>query len=433
MNRIARVIFGFVATGAIAALLTALSLWYPPPVANSDDPGLEAPSPLDEAALPVTKSVTESLAIRRGDTLADLLARAGVAPATRVEMIAAVREAFDIRKLRAGSQLTLVRSDAGTLESIEYVIDPDNKLRLSHSDGTYRAAIVDIPGIVHEALICGTLEGSLFESIERTGERPELALRIAEIFAWDLDFYTDPREGDEFCLLVEKKEYLDGQPATYRRILSAKYDNAGAIYDAYLFPDADGKPQYYSRDGRSLRAAFLRSPMKFDARVSSHFSHRRLHPVLKIFRPHLGTDYAAPVGTPVQAVGAGRVVFSSRSGGSGNLIKIKHANGFETQYLHLSRRLVRTGQRVGQGQRIGLVGATGLATGPHLDFRVRKNGRYVNFETLRPPRATRISAEQYEAFVAGRDRFASLMDAASRSGTAVVASGSSQETTASLP
>jgi murein DD-endopeptidase MepM/ murein hydrolase activator NlpD len=343
-------------------------------------------------------------------------------------MIAAVEETFDVRKLRAGFQLTLTRSEAGTLESMEYVIDPDHKLQLSHSNGIFRAAIVDVPGIIQVVPVRGTIEGSLFESIERSGERPELALQIAEIFAWDLDFYTDPREGDQFALLVEKKEYSNGQPSTYKRILAAWYNNAGDLYDAYLFPDKDGRPQYYSRDGRSLRAAFLRSPLKFSARVSSRFSYRRFHPILKIRRPHLGTDYAAPTGTPVQAVAAGRVIFSGRSGGSGNLIRIKHANGFETQYLHLSRRFVRKGQRVEQGRRVGSVGATGLATGSHLDFRLRKNGRYLNFERLKPPRASKISAQQKETFAAARDRFVALMASGSLSGRAVMASGTTSAT-----
>jgi murein DD-endopeptidase MepM/ murein hydrolase activator NlpD len=252
----------------------------------------------------------------------------------------------------------------------------------------------------------------LFQSISAAGESPELALRMAEIFAWDLDFYTDPQEGDQFCLLVEKKEYDNGRPPSYQRILAAKYNNAGTVYEGFLFHGQEGKPRYYSSDGRSLQAAFLRSPLKFEARVSSRFSRRRFHPVLKIYRPHLGTDYAAPAGTPVQAVAAGRVVFSGRWGGAGNLVRIRHAGGYETYYLHLSRRLVRTGQRVEQGQRIGLVGATGLATGPHLDFRIRKNGRFVDFERLELPRTASIEAEYAELFAAVREHFSRLMEPA---------------------
>jgi len=385
-------------------------------------PGFVSPPPLAaESVIPRVEEIPVSLTIRRGDTLADLLARAGADQTTKYRMIAAVEKAFDVKKLHAGSKISLTRSRGGTLESLEYLIDPDHKLRLSPSGETFTAEVMDIPGAIQVVPVCGTLHGSLFASIERAGERPELTLRMAEIFAWDMDFYTDPREGDEFCVLVEKKVYVNGQPPTYRRILAARYNNAGTVYDAYLFPDKDGKPQYYSRDGKSLQSAFLRSPMKFAARISSHFSRRRFHPILKIYRPHLGTDYAAPRGTPVQAVASGRVTFSGRSGGAGNLIKIRHANGFETMYMHLARRFVRRGQHVAQGQRIGLVGATGLATGPHLDFRLRKNGKYYNFERLKPPRKSKITAAQMGAFNAIRVRYAALMDSGSAAGQPLLA------------
>ncbi len=380
---------------------------------------------------PVSDLVTESIPIRRGDTFEVLLERVGLDPAEKPRIVAAVKDVFDVRKFRAGSELTLTRREDKTLQWIEYAIDPDRELRLSRSPEGFEAAVVDVPGDVHVVPVYGRLRGSLFESMENAGERPELAIQVAEIFAWDLDFYTDPQEGDEFCLLLEKKEYANGQPPTYRRVFAARYDNAGKVYNAYLFPDENGKPRYYSHDGRSLQAAFLRSPMKFEARVSSHYSRSRFHPVLKIYRPHLGTDYAAPTGTPVQAIADGTVVASGYSGGSGNIIRIRHANGFESAYMHLSRRLVRRGQRVSQGQRIGLVGATGLATGPHLDFRVSKGGKYLNFERLNPPRATKVVASRMPAFETDRDRYAAALDAARLSATSEIASSGANQPAAS--
>ena len=353
--------------------------------------------------------ISETLPIRRRDTLEVLLNRAGLDRAATVKAISAVKEAFDVRKFRAGSHLTFARTQDGILESIEYIIDPDNKLQLLHFDDNFVASIVEVPGTISTVPVRGTLKGSLFESMERAGERPELAIEMAEIFAWSLDFYRDPREGDEFNILVEKKVYDNGQPPTYKRILAAEYNNSGTVFDAYMFPGPDGKPYYYSGDGRSLQSAFLRSPLKFQARVSSNFSHRRLHPVLKVYRPHYGTDYAAPTGTPVHSVAAGRVTSSSRDRANGNIVKIRHANGFETMYLHLSKRLVRAGDRVEQGQRIGLVGATGLVTGAHLDFRLKKNGRFVNFRSLRLPPVATISEEQSEEFAAARERMLALM------------------------
>ncbi|MCP5119785.1 MAG: M23 family metallopeptidase, partial [bacterium] len=386
MNRTKRVLLGVMVVGAIGSVVSALSFGV---IAGVLSPAPEVPPSLRVQG--VAPEYSLNLSFKRGDTLEHLLERAGLDRASQVDMIEAVESSFDVKKFRAGKKLTLNGTLEGEFQSIEYIIDPDHKLQLSNDGGDYDAAVVEIPGVISEVPVCGVLEDSLFLSMERTGEQAELAIRMADIFAWDIDFYTDPRKGDEFCLLVEKKEYINGQTPTYRRILAAQYKNSGELYDAYLFPDKDGKPRYFASSGKSLQSAFLRSPLKFNARVSSRFSHRRLHPVLKTYRPHLGTDYAAPTGTPVQAVGSGRVTFSGRSGGSGNLIKIRHTNGFETMYLHLSRRFVKKGQRVSQGQRIGAVGATGLATGPHLAFRLRKSGRYVDFERLKLPPAPRLT------------------------------------------
>lgn len=417
MDRTRRIALGSLGIGVAAVAIAGFSWWHRTPAPA----GPAEPSPA--AVIPQPKITTENLPIGRGDTLDVLLGRAGVEPAARMEMIGALKGVFDVRKLRAGTELVLTRRD-GALESIEYAIDPDHRLQLAGAPGSFKAAVVDVPGVIKAVPVCGVLRGSLFESMESAGERPELALSIAGIFAWDLDFYTDPQEGDQFCALVEKKEYENGQQPTYLRVLAAKYVNAGTTYEGFLFADENGKPQYYSRDGKSLQAAFLRSPMKFEARVSSHFSRRRFHPVLKIYRPHLGTDYAAPTGTPVQAVASGTVVSSAYSGGSGNMVRIRHANGYETYYMHLSRRLVRAGQKVQQGQRIGLVGATGLATGPHLDFRVRRNGSFVNFERMRPPRATQLPAKQMPAFAADRDGYASAIEAALKTANEVLAAQS---------
>ncbi len=429
MKRPIRPAIRFLAVVAICFSATLLTWRHTRPASKPDlrEVPIELP-----ASVPIRVLTQQIVPILRGDTLADLLKRADIDQEASVELIAAVEKEFDLKKLRAGSQLALIRSGEGILESLEYVIDPDNKLQVAKSNGAFVAHVAEVPGTIRSDAVCGTIQGSLFESMERIGERPELVVRFAEIFAWDLDFYRDPREGDAFCVLVEKKEYANGGPATYRRVLAAQYNNAGSIYDAYLFPDEDedGEPgYYYSSDGQSLQSSFLRSPIAFDVRISSQFSRRRYHPVLKVYRPHLGIDYAAPSGTPVRTVAAGRVVFSGRSGGSGNLITIRHANAYETQYLHLSRRLVRKGQKVEQGQRIGLVGATGIATGPHLDLRVRKNGRYVNFKNLKVPRRSSISAEQQDSFHAARDRFLALMAAGSPSGTKIAASGTAPEAT----
>jgi murein DD-endopeptidase MepM/ murein hydrolase activator NlpD len=404
-SRTTRLLFGLLVVALTATAVRALLLlaWH------TDN---AAPPPAAAVAPPPAPDLESTIPVRSGDTLAGLLLRAGLDQAATGLAVAAVQTTFDVRDLRAGTELKLTRAFSGALKSLEYSINPDRILTVLHTDGAFSANVLEVPGTVRTVAVRGAIAGSLFESIERLGESPELAIKMAEIFAWDLDFYTDPRQGDEFCFLVEKKEYQNGQPATYGRILAAAYNNGGKNYDGFLFEDEDGKPRYYSHDGRSLQSAFLRSPMKFEARVSSRFSHRRFHPVLRRYRPHLGTDYAAPAGTPVQAVAAGRVIFSGRSGGSGNMIRIQHAGGYETYYLHLSRRYVRKGQRVEQGQRIGAVGATGLATGAHLDFRIRRNGRFVDFQRLQLPRAVRVARAKAAEFAGARDQYRALMDSA---------------------
>jgi murein DD-endopeptidase MepM/ murein hydrolase activator NlpD len=408
-----RVLVGVVIAG-LAVLVAAAAF-----IGSRRSPAIEATSESNAAP----ELITETIAIASGDTLEDILRRAGMDTAMRVQAISAASAAFDLRKFRAGSNLVLIRSAVGEVEGLEYAIDPDHNLQMTRNGGGFHAAIADVPGTIETTPVCGVIVGSLVESVARLGERPELTLRIAYIFGWQLDFYSDPREGDEFCALVEKKEYANGQPATYRRVLAATYNNAGTFYDAYLFQDESGAEMYFSGDGKSLRSSFLRSPMRFDARVSSHFSMARRHPVLRIVRPHLGTDYAAPTGTPVQAIGAGTVTFAAYSGNSGNLIKIRHTNGYETQYLHLSRILVCAGQHVEQGQQIGHVGATGLATGPHLDFRLSRNGRYVNFERLRLPPDTALSAQRMAQFSAERDHFTALMRGANTTPRPALARG----------
>jgi murein DD-endopeptidase MepM/ murein hydrolase activator NlpD len=353
--------------------------------------------------------VIEELPIQPGDTLQAVLHRAALDQSVESSLIDTIARAVDPRTLRAGTAFTLTRTALHEPRVLEYAIDKERLLRIAiPQDGQsvrLSARVDTIPSVTQTVPICATLHSSLFESIDAAGESPELAMRMADLFAWDLDFYTDPQNGDEFCLLVEKRTFQNGQTPSYGKILAASYNNAGTVHDAFLFPDADGKLVYYSSDGKSTQSAFLRSPLKFAARISSRFSHSRFHPVLKIRRPHLGIDYAAPTGTPVQAVAAGTVTFSARSGGAGNLIKLRHANGFETYYMHLSRLQVRAGQKVNQGQQIGLVGSTGLSTGPHLDFRIRKNGRYLNFEKLDLPRESSVPPARLAAFRQQRREF----------------------------
>jgi murein DD-endopeptidase MepM/ murein hydrolase activator NlpD len=349
--------------------------------------------------------VPQDYAVHRGENFAAALEQLGLTEDQAQNATAAAERAFDLRQLRAGNSLTVGRSLEGQLREIDYRIDSDRVLKILPDSPGYSAAVSPIPSRTEVVAVDGTVEDSLFRGIERAGESAELAMRMAQIFGYDLDFYSDPRRGDRFSILLEKKLYANGQTAGYGKIFAAEYDNAGRSYQALLYHDAAGRPGYYRQDGQSLEKAFLRSPLKFAAPVTSHFSQARLHPVLKVYRAHLGTDYGAPVGTPVQAIGSGRVTFAGRKGGEGNMIEIAHAGGYQTMYLHLSRIFVHPGQPVEIGRTIGLVGSTGLATGPHLDFRFLQKGQYRNFEKLGLPPSDPVARKDLAEFAALCERW----------------------------
>ena len=388
----------------------------------------------------------------------------GLEPAMAARIAAAAQRSFDLRHFRAGNKLVIGRGVLGDLREVRYRIDADRELVIARKvpenlqaaismqipqstqssrsakgpqkseetpgtqtsenaqAGNFHSEIRTIPSETETAGVSGTIQGSLFESVIAAGEKPELAMRLAEIFGWDLDFYTDPRPGDTFRIVVEKKKFANGETAAYGRILVAEYNNAGRPYRAVLFHDVTGHPAYFTPDGKAMKKAFLHSPLKFAAAITSHFSAHRFHPILKEYRPHLGIDYAAPIGTPVQTIGEGRVTFAGRKGGAGNLIEIQHTSGYTTYYMHLSRVLVHAGQHVEQGQRIGLVGMTGLATGPHLDFRIQQRGQFLNFERLGLPTADPVSKRDWTEFATARDAAMTHMpETPAQSGTAVVA------------
>jgi murein DD-endopeptidase MepM/ murein hydrolase activator NlpD len=353
----------------------------------------------EEVILPTEKKVPA------GGNFVAALQKFGLSPEEAANASAAAQRTFNLRQVRAGNMITVGRSVEGTLREIDYKIDPDRMLKIVPEDSGFTAQIKEIPSKTEIDAVAGRVDDSLFNAVEDAGESAELAMRLAQIFGYDLDFYTDPRKGDTFSIVLEKKKYANGQTAGYGRILAAEYENAGKKYQALLFHDPTGRPAYYSADGKSLQKAFLHSPLKFGAPVTSHFSKARFHPILKTYRPHMGTDYGAPVGTPVQTIGSGRVVFAGRKGGEGNMVQIAHSNGYETMYLHLSRMFVRTGEHVEIGKTIGLVGSTGLSTGPHLDFRMMEKGQYKNFEKLGLPPSDPISKKNMPEFAALREKW----------------------------
>lgn len=255
---------------------------------------------------------------------------------------------------------------------------------------------------IREEVVTGTLENSLYMSMLEIGEKPELIVRFSDIFAWDVNFFLDPREGDIFEILLEK--YYDGREfVKYGKILAARYHNQGELHSAFLFEDADAQESYYDAEGGSVRKRFLKAPLHY-TRISSKFTYKRFHPILKRYRAHPAVDYAAPTGTPVYAACDGKVVYRKKCGGYGKTVCLRHGGGYKTYYGHLSRYAgIAPGKYVKQGDCIGYVGSTGLSTGPHLDYRVEKDGRYINPLTIKSPRNRAVPKEKLEAFKKVRD------------------------------
>jgi murein DD-endopeptidase MepM/ murein hydrolase activator NlpD len=369
-----------------------------------------ATSGADIALVPDTELVRGL--VPKQTTLDALLRAQGLQSAVAERVIAAAASIFDLRRLRASQPFVLERTHDGQLRQFEYEIDEDRFLRVAAPEAAddVRASVLPIQKDREEALAAGHISEaapSLFQAMESTGERADLSIALAEIFAGEIDFNTELQRGDRFGLAFEKFT-REERPATYGAIDAAEFHNDGRVLRAVRFTPPGGKPAYYDEHGRSLRRFFLRSPLKFEPRITSGFSMRRFHPVLGQYRAHLGVDYGAPTGAPVVAVASGSVVSSSFDRANGRMVRLRHASGYETYYLHLSAfgAGIHAGAHVNQGQVIGLVGSTGLASGPHLDYRVRKNGVFVNplREHRNMPPGEPVPATAMAEFEAERDR-----------------------------
>jgi len=306
----------------------------------------------------------------------------------------------DPRRLFPGTQFEGRCTPAGELEELTVVLDRRSELHLERVGDDIKIERTVRPVMSEVVRVEGGVSSSLFGAVENAGGRPELAVAIAQVFQWDVDFFRDVRKGDLFVAVVDSQT-VDNEFYGYGTLFAARYVNDGRTYDAVVYPDSNGRLGYYDLEGRPLRKQFLRSPLEF-SRISSRFSMSRFHPVLKRRLPHYGVDYGAPVGTPVRATADGTVAFLGNNGGAGRMIRVRHPNGYESHYLHLSRYAtgVRSGTRVVQGQVIGYVGSSGWSTGPHLDYRVKQNGRWVNPLSISSPPAEPLDADLLQRFLA---------------------------------
>lgn len=287
------------------------------------------------------------------------------------------KKIYPLNRLVVGQPYTLYLKD-NKLVAFEYEINDLEKIKINLDKEDFKVQKVSIKYDVKPTIIKGTIKSSLFEAIEKAHEGDLLAFKLSEIFAWDIDFIRDIRKGDSFKLIVEKK-YRDGKFKGYGNILAAEFINQGRVFNAFLYTTRAGRTDYFDQKGVPLRKSFLKAPLKF-TRISSRFSYHRFHPILKIVKPHLGVDYAAPKGTPIKTVADGIVIKKAYGRAAGKYVKIRHPNGYVTVYNHMCRfaKGLKVGKRVLQGEIIGYVGATGYATGPHLDFRVKYHGKYIN-------------------------------------------------------
>ena len=336
-----------------------------------------------------------------GTMLRDTLSPAGVH-----RMVEASRPVYDLARISVGHPFGVTFGPDGLLAAFTYGIDELRTLRVTRKGESYQAEMVKREYEVRVASVQGQITSSLFGAVGAAGEDDQLALDLADIFMWDVDFNTELRKGDSFRVAVEKLS-LDGRFARYGRILAAELVRGRRVLQAVRFDGKQG-PGYYMPDGRPMRKAFLRSPLRF-TRISSGFTHARLHPILGVVRPHFGVDFAAPIGTPVRASADGVVTRAGADGGYGKVVRMRHANGYETLYGHLSRIDVKVGQRLIQGAVLGAVGMTGLATGPHLDYRMVKAGVFLNPLKVQSPPADPIAAEEEDAFQAARDHLLALL------------------------
>ena len=362
-----------------ARLHYSLTLPEPEPKLHQD---IQYAAAEDEANL------WRTVVIESGDTLASIFSRHGI-PATTTHQIARLNEQTkNLRYIQPGEKIQLLLDAENNLRQMKYIPDITRTLMIQRQEnGAFESRIVNYQLDAYPVYREGVIENSLFVAAANADIPEDVIMDMAAIFGWDIDFSLDIRKGDRFRIVYEEL-YKDDVKIRNGRILSAEFVNNGKTYRAVYYTDPNGDSDYYSPDGKSMRKAFLRSPVEF-SRISSRFTNKRWHPVLSQWRSHKGVDYAARRGTPVRAAGDGKVIFAGTKGGYGRLIVLRHGGRYTTAYGHLQRyaRGVRSGKKVKQGQVIGYVGSSGMATGPHLHYEFRVNGVHRNPLTVKLPEA----------------------------------------------
>lgn len=376
-------------SGALLAALTFLSLQFFFRKEVQPEPIVAVSIASDEA--PVASPLIEyKERLRPGDTVLGLLSNYGL-DAKRIHLLyEQTRPVYDLRSIKAGQEFRIYANEQGQVVRLEYDLDATNFLMIQHEEEKFIASLKAHPIQTEIHFLGGIIEDNPILTFDKLGEGDFLALSFSDLFAWDIDFYTELRQGDSFKVIFEKR-FRRGEFIGYGNILAAELTNRDRKFQAFRYVLPGGKKVgYYDANGKSLQKQFIKSPIKW-ARVTSRFSRRRLHPIRNVYRAHYGVDYAAPIGAPVQATADGTVIYVGTNGAAGRMVKIRHANAYETMYLHLRNYGpgIRVGARVKNGDIVGYVGSSGESTGPHLDYRMMLRGSYINplnwkFEPIEP-------------------------------------------------
>ena len=402
----------------------SVSNWQPSAKAANSTPklarlhySLELPEPAETLQQEIAQTVDEmesapweSVTIKSGDTLASIFAKKGISPATTHQIARLNEQTKQLRYIKPGQEIQLLLDEERNLKQMKYVPDITRTLLIQRTeDQSFDSRIINFQLDAYPVYREGRIENSLFEAAANADIPEDVIMDLVAIFGWDIDFSLDIRKGDRFGIVYEEL-YKDDVKIRNGRILAAEFTNDGKTYRAVYYTDPTGESDYFSPDGKSMRKAFLRSPVEF-SRISSRFTNKRWHPLLSKWRSHKGVDYAAKRGTPVRASGDGKVIFAGSKGGYGRLIVVRHGGRYTTAYGHLHRyaRGVRNGKKVKQGQIIGYVGSSGLATGPHLHYEFRVNGVHRNPLTVKLPEAKPVHSAYQSHFEENTQVYLSML------------------------
>jgi len=429
----------FLALGLLSWLIGSVQRVDQGPFADQEDyqvtgmpielPGLGS-APAQVAVAPVTTGIPEAaesavqtlqLEIRPGDSLDSLFGRHGLSRSDLAAIMGLKGAREHLRLVHPGDTITVQHMD-GRVKRLSRDLDETRTLEVSASqDGRYQTSMSERPLETRVVYGHGVIESSLFEAGKEAGISDKVIMNLAGIFAWDVDFVLDIRQGDAFVVLYEEL-WQDGVKLRDGEILASEFVNSGKSFRAIKYTDSGGRTDYYTPEGDSMRKAFIRAPVDF-SRISSNFNMKRKHPILNRIRAHKGVDYAAPKGTPIKAAGDGKVIFAGQKGGYGNCVIVQHGGNITTLYAHMSRfsKLARVGKRVSQGEVIGYVGSSGLATAAHLHYEYRVNGVHRNPRTVKLPQANPIAPEYRHDYLARADAMMSQLDMVRRTRMAAVA------------